>query len=147
MSNTFERMNCIDDLAVDVERWFYLDGGGKVQFKTISPAVFKDIQRKTVTKGVDYKKVEGTPSRLEYDKINLELQAELFWDEAIISWDEFCFKHPKTKEVIYCTPETCTRENKYLLISNSKKFLTFANDCMKKLEDDILAENEELEKN
>lgn len=140
-------MNCIDDLAVDVERWFPMEGGGRVQFKTISPAVFKEIQKQTVKKGVDYKKVEGTPSRLEYEKINLDLQAELFWNEAIASWDEFCFKHPKTKEIIYCTPETCTRENKYLLISNSKKFLKFANECMKELEDAVEEENVELEKN
>lgn len=140
-------MNCIDDLAVDKERRFYIEGGGWVQFRAVSPATFKSIHKKTVKQGIDYKKIEGTPSRIEYDKVDVDLQSELFWDAAIASWDEFCFKHPETKEIIYCTPETCTRENKYLLVSNSKKFLLFANECMKKLEEDVIAENIELEKN
>jgi len=140
-------MNCIDDLNEVKERWFYMDGGGKVRFQTVSPDKFKEIQRLTVKRKVDFKKVEGTPARLEYDEINTELQTELFWDASIVSWDEFCFKHPETKEVINCTPETCTRENKILLITCSAKFLKFANESLKTLTDEEVKKEKAAEKN
>ena len=64
-------MNCIDDLAVDKERRFDIEGGGWVQFRAVSPATFKSIHKKTVKQGIDYKKIEGTPSRIEYDKVDV----------------------------------------------------------------------------
>jgi hypothetical protein len=129
-------MNCLEDLGVAKEKWFFMEGGGKVQFRTVPPAEFRKIQKATVHHKVDFKKVEGTPARLEYVKTDEDLQNEMFWDYAIVSWDEFAFKHPETKAQILCTPETCTKENKMLLITMSSKFVKFANDSMKELSED-----------
>jgi len=126
-------MNIIDDLDEIKERWFFLPGGGKVMFRTISPEKFKEIQQKTVKKKIEFKKVEGTPGRFEVETVDSELQTKLFWDESIGSWDEFTFRLPGTKELINCTPETCTIENKFILISHSKKFLKFANESLETL--------------
>jgi hypothetical protein len=140
-------INCIDDLDAKKEKWFAMDGGGKVQFRTITQSEWRSIQKQTVKRKVDYKKVDGTPGRFEYDEINSELQNELFWDASIVSWDGFSFKHPETKAVITCTPESCTRENKLLLVLNSKKFLSFANEAIKELSDDETAQAKAAEKN
>ena len=95
---------------------------------------------------MDFKKVEGTPARLEYEELNMDLRNELFWDIAIVSWDEFCFKHPETKETILCTPDSCTRENKMLLLNNSKKFVAFANESYKALSEDEAEQAEQAGK-
>jgi hypothetical protein len=140
-------MNCIDDLNESKERWFDMTGGGKVQFRSVPAIEFRRIQKLTVKKKVDFKKVEGTPARLEYESVDQELQTELFWDYAIVSWDEFSFKHPETGKQILCTPETCTKENKAILIMCSKKFVTFANESMKALEEDERVQAETESKN
>lgn len=140
-------MNCLDDLNESKERWFEMDGGGKVQFRTVPVSEFRRIQKLTVKSKVDFKKIEGTPARLEYDKVDQDLQTELFWDYAIVSWDEFSFKHPETKELILCIPDTCTKENKMILVMCSKKFVTFANESMKVLDEDEKVQMETETKN
>lgn len=140
-------MNLIDDLDVSKEKWFEMDGGGRVQFRIVPPAMFREIQKKTVTQKVDFKKVEGTPARLEYEIVNTDLQNELFWDAAIVSWDDFSFRHPETKKVINCTPKTCTKENKLLLVTRSSRFITFANESLKALAEDESKEAEAEIKN
>lgn len=140
-------MNCIDDLNETKERWFEMDGGGRVMFRTVPASEYRKIQKLTTKHKVDFKKVEGTPARLEYDDVNLELQGELFWDAAIGSWNEFSFRHPETKALILCTPETCTKENKIILINCSRKFIAFANESMKKLDEEEKAQAEVAEKN
>jgi hypothetical protein len=140
-------MNCLEDLGAAKEKWFFMEGGGKVQLRTVPPNEFRKIQKATVRQKVDFKKVEGTPSRLPYEVIDTDLQNEMFWDYAIVSWNEFSFKHPETKEQILCTPATCTKENKMLLITQSSKFLKFANDSMKELSEDENKGAEVEEKN
>jgi len=131
-------MNCLDDLGeqVGTERWFEMDGGGKVQFRPVPIAEYRRIQKKTTKQKVDFKKVEGQPARLPYEEVDQDLATRLFWDYAIVSWDEFSFCHPETKEMVICTPETCTADNKFILINLSKKFVTFANESMKTLDED-----------
>lgn len=141
-------MNCLDDLGeqVGTERWFEMDGGGKVQFRPVPITEYRRIQKKTTKQKVDFKKVEGVPARLPYEDIDQDLQTRLFWDYAIVSWDEFSFKHPETKELIICTPETCTVENKIILINCSKKFVTFANESMKTIDEDEKARDTDEKK-
>lgn len=140
-------MNCLDDLNESKEKWFEMEGGGKVQFRSVPAMEFRRIQKLTTKKRVDFKKVEGTPARLEYDAVDQELQSELFWNYAIVSWDGFSFKHPETKATILCTPETCNKENKMILVMCSKKFVTFANESMKLLEEDEKMQTQVSEKN
>lgn len=139
-------LNCIDDFDVEKEKRFHMEGGGWVVFHIPNQTEWKEIRKKTVREKVDFKKVEGIPARLPYEETNKELQNELFWDYSIKDWGEFCFKHPTSKETIICTTETCTKENKLLLI-NSKKFVTFANESMEILTKDEAEQEKALEKN
>jgi hypothetical protein len=139
-------MTIIDTEEI-IPKWFEMEGGGRVQLRTISVADFKAIQKQTVRKKVEYKKVEGTPARFEYEEIDQDLQNTLYWDKVIQSWDEFSFRHPETGEMILCTPKTCTKENKVLLMTRSKKFLEFVVDSLKTLSEDEAARQESEEKN
>jgi hypothetical protein len=120
-------------------RFFEMEGGGRVQLRTISVADFKAIQKQTVRKRVDYKKVDGTPGRFEFEEINQDLQNELYWDAVIIGWENLTDRRGKDIP--------CTKENKVLLMTRSKKFLEFVVDSLKTLSEDEAARQESEEKN
>jgi hypothetical protein len=132
-------MTVIDDLDATKERWFVMDGGGRIQLKTISADAFKSIQKQTTKHKVDFKKVEGTPARLEYDEVNTELQNELFWDTVIVAWEDFFDRDEK--------PIVCNKENKILLMTKSAKFVKFVTDSLKVLSEDETLQAEQTEKN
>jgi hypothetical protein len=137
----------IVDLDDVIEKWFEMDGGGRVQLKTITPAAFKEIQKQTVKKKVDYKKVDNTPARFPYEEIDTDLQNELFWDIIIASWDGLSFKHPETGVIVLCTPDNCTKEYKTLLMTGSKKFSKFVTDSLNILSEDEAVQKKTEEKN
>ena len=110
-----------------------------MQLRTISVADFKAIQKQTVKKKVDYKRVEGMPGRFEYEAIDQDLQNELYWDAVIVGWENFTDKNGK--EI------PCTKENKVLLMSRSKKFLEFVVESLKTLSEDEAAQQEIERKN
>ena len=116
-----------------------MEGGGRVQLKTISVSDFKSIQKKTVRKKVDYQKVGGTPGRFEYEDVDQDLQNELYWDAVIVGWENLIDKNGK--EI------PCNRETKTLLMTRSKKFLEFVVESLKTLSEDEAAAQEEAEKN
>jgi hypothetical protein len=128
---------------IDIEdilpRWFEMEGGGRIQLRTISVADFKAIQKQTVRKKVDYKKIEGTPGRFEYEAIDQDLQNELYWDAVIVGWENLIDKNEK--------PIPCTRENKTLLMTRSKKFLEFVVESLKVLAEEEAAQQETERKN
>ena len=128
---------------IDVEetapRFFEMEGGGRIQLRTISVADFKAIQKQTVRKKVDYKKIEGTPGRFEYEAIDQDLQNELYWDAVIVGWENLIDKNEK--------PIPCTRENKTLLMTRSKKFLEFVVESLKVLAEEEAAQQETERKN
>lgn len=119
--------------------WFELDDGGRVQLKSLSAEDWKNIKKQTVVRKVDYKKVEGTPARLEYEKADEDLQNELFWDAVILNWEKFF--DVNGKEI------PCTKENKILLVSRSARFVKFVNDCLQTLDEDEAVRAEKAEKN
>lgn len=127
------------DLEETTPKWFEMEGGGRVQLRTISVADFKAIQKQTVKKKVDYKRVEGMPGRFEYEAIDQDLQNELYWDAVIVGWENFTDKNGK--EI------PCTKENKVLLMSRSKKFLEFVVESLKTLSEDEAAQQEIERKN
>jgi len=127
------------DLSEPVSRFFEMEGGGRVQLRTISVADFKTIQKQTVKKKVDYKKVEGQAGRFEYEAIDQDLQNELYWDAVIVGWENLIDKNGK--EI------PCNRETKTLLMTRSKKFLEFVVESLKTLSEDEAAAQEEAEKN
>jgi hypothetical protein len=120
-------------------RFFEMEGGGRVQLRTISVADFKAIQKQTVRKKVDYKKVDGTPGRFEFEVIDQDLQNELYWDAVIVGWENLMDKKGD--------PIPCTKENKVLLMTRSKKFLEFVVESLKTLSEDEAAQQEIEEKN
>lgn len=116
-----------------------MEGGGKVYLKAITSEEFNAINKKTTKKKVEYRKVDGTASRFEYEEIDYDLRAELFYDAAIIDWENFV--DSKGNEI------PCTKENKMLFMNKSVAFSKFIADSIKILTDDTTRENEEAEKN
>jgi len=127
------------DLTEKPSTWFDLDGGGRVQLRSITADDWKEIRKQTVKKKVDFKKVDGTPARLEYEEVNEELQNELFWDKIIVDWENF---FDGKGNLI-----PCTKENKILLMMRSVKFQKFISECHKTLADDEAQQAEEAGKN
>ena len=127
------------DLEETIPRFFEMEGGGRVQLKTISVADFKAIQKQTVKKKIDYKRVDGVPGRFEYEAVDQELQNELYWDAVIVGWEYLTDKNGK--EI------PCTMENKALLMTRSKKFLEFVVESLKALAEDEAVQQEKERKN
>lgn len=116
------------DLGEVPAKVFEMDGGGRVQLKTVSAEEFKAIRKQTVKKRVDFKKVDGVPGRFPFEEVDEDLQNELFWDAVIVSWENFSDKNGK--EI------PCTKENKVLLMTRSAKFSKFVADSLKTLGED-----------
>jgi len=119
--------------------FFEMDGGGRVELRTLSYDALKKINKETTRKRVDFKKVEGTPGRFEYEEVNEELQNELFWDYCIMSWENLF--DLKEKEI------PCTKENKILLMTRSAQFAKFISDSLETLGKDEANQAEAFEKN
>ena len=119
--------------------FFEMDGGGRVQLRTLSYADLKVINKQTTRKKVDFKKVEGTPGRFEYEEVNEELQNELFWDHCIVSWENLF--DSKEKAI------PCTKENKVLLMTRSAQFAKFISASLATLGADEIEEAAVAEKN
>ena len=107
--------------------WFEMEGGGRIQLRTMTADDFKIIRRQTVSRKVEYKRVEGKAERFEIEEVKDDLQTELFWDYIIVGWENLY----DGKEVAI----PCTKENKMLLLSLSAKFLKFVTDCLQSLND------------
>ncbi len=120
-------------------KFFEMDGGGRVQLRTVPPEAFKAIRKQTVKKKVDFKKIEGTPVRLEHEEVDDDLQNELFWDYVIVSWENLFDAKEK--------PIPCTKENKALLMNRSPKFVVFISESLKTLNEDEQREAGVITKN
>ena len=127
------------DLEEKQGAWFDMEGGGKVQLRTLTTDEWKAIRKQTVKQKVDFKKVDGTPGRFPYEEVNEDLQNELFWDAVIVSWEKLF--DGKGNEI------PCTKENKILLMSRSAKFAKVVADGLKIMAEDETAQAEASEKN
>ena len=127
------------NLEERISTWFEMDGGGRVELRTLSYDALKKINKQSTRKKVDFKKVEGTPGRFEYEEVNEELQNELFWDHCILAWENLY----DSKEVEI----PCTKENKVLLMTKSAQFAKFISDSLETLNKDEAAQAETAEKN
>jgi len=125
--------------AKDEGAWFDLEGGGRIQLRTLSIEILTDIRKQCIKKVIEYKRVDGKAERFEVEKENTDLSNELFWDYCIVAWEKFI--DGKGNEI------PCTKENKILLMMRSQKFVRFVSDCLKKLTEDEEARIEGLEKN
>lgn len=120
-------------------RFFEMEGGGRVQLQIVSADAFRAIQKQTVKKKIDFKKVEGTPGRFEFEEVDTDLQNALFWDAVIVSWENLFDKNKK--------PIPCTKENKVLLMTRSAMFAKFVADSLKTLGEDEAMRAEEVRGN
>ncbi len=119
-------MTDIDFDEVVTAKWFEMEGGGRLQLRIPGIAEWKRIFKQTTHKKVEFKKVEGTPARFESENIDKDLQNELFLDATIVNFENFT-----NKGVLI----PCTKENKILLMNNTK-FAQFFNESFKTLTED-----------
>jgi hypothetical protein len=127
------------DLEESKGVWFELEGGGRVQLRSLSISDWKDIRKKTVTKKIEYKRVEGKAERFVAEDVNNDLENELFWDAVIVAWENLY--DVKGKEI------PCTKENKIMLMEKSKKFAAFIAESLNTLTEQETAQIEVSEKN
>lgn len=130
-------MTDIDFDEVGTAKWFEMEGGGRLQLRVPTLSDWKRIRKQVFHKKVEFKKVDGTPGRFEYEEVNEELQNELFWDATIVNFENFT-----NKEVLI----PCTKENKILLMTNSK-FAKFFRESFETLIEDEAKQEEISEKN
>jgi hypothetical protein len=117
--------------------WFEAEDGGRIQIRIPTMSDWKGIRRQTVRKKVEFKKVEGTAGRFEFEEVNEDLQNELFWDMAIVNFENFT-----NKGVLI----PCTKENKIRLMANAK-FAKFFSESFKTLTEDVASRPEVAKKN
>ena len=119
--------------------WFEMEGGGRIQLRTLTSIDMKEIRKKTTKRKVDYKRIEGKAERFDVEEVDKDLENELFWDRVIVAWENLF----DSKE----RPIECTRENKVLLMSRSMKFVQFITESMDQIAKDETAKEEDAEKN
>ena len=119
--------------------WFEMDGGGRVQLRTLTYNALKQITKQSTRKQVTFKKVEGTPGRFEYEDVDEDLKNELFWDHCIVAWENLF--DSKEKAI------PCNKENKILLMTRSSQFLKFITSSLEVLSKDEEDHTQAAEKN
>ena len=119
--------------------WFGMEGGGRVQLKVLSRDEWRAILARTVTRTPEYAKLDGKWERFEVNKVDEELQNELFWDALIVAWEGLF--DGKGAEI------PCTKETKALLMLTQPAFAKFVGECIDALAKGEAARAEALEKN
>jgi hypothetical protein len=127
------------DLSENPGVWFDMEGGGRVQLKTLAAEDLKAIRKQSAKKRVEYKRIEGKAERFDVEDVDEDAQNQLFWDHVIMSWEKFFDSKGE--------PIPCTKENKVLLMQRSIKFARFVTEAMKTLSEDETAQAEATEKN
>ena len=129
----------IFDLEERPGTWFDMEGGGRVQLKTLSAEGWKSIRDQSVKVVPEYRKLDGKWERFEVEKKDDDLQNRLFWDAVIVSWENL--QNGKGQDI------PCTPENKMLLMLTQHKFSRFVNECTDTLTKDESTRAAASEKN
>jgi hypothetical protein len=127
------------DLSENPGVWFDMEGGGRVQLKTLAAEDLKAIRKQSAKKRVEYKRIEGKAERFDVEDVDEDAQNQLFWDHVIMSWEKFFDSKGE--------PIPCTKENKVLLMQRSIKFARFVTEALRTLSEDETAQAEATEKN
>ena len=122
--------------------WFDLEGGGRIKLREVDIDTHKRIEKATVKQKVEYKKVEGTPQRFQFDEVNRDLQIEMFWGHVIEDWEDVYIQGAEGE------PEAleCTAENKKRLMK-IPAFMDVLLGFYSQLSEDNAARQKALEKN
>jgi len=127
------------DLEAKPGVWFEMEGGGRVQLKTLGASEWKAIRAKSVKTVSEYQKLDGKWERFEVEKKDDDLQNFLFWDSVIVAWENLL--DGKGQAI------PCTAENKSLLMLTQPKFSKFIGECSEALAKDETDRAEQSEKN
>jgi len=116
------------DLTEKPGSWFEMEGGGRVQLKTISTDEWREIQKATVKKGPpEYPKLDDKYQRFQADIVDGDLQMEMIWDKTILAWENLMDKGGE--------PIPCTKEFKVkLMLMKSPAFRDFYLEKMKAID-------------
>lgn len=108
---------------------------GSITLRTLNSETLADIERKTRTRRVEYRRGQ----RHEVVDVNEALHSELLWDYAIVGWDGI--------EDENGVPIPCTRENKVTLMNGSPVFARIVGDLLDQLTEARIQRAESAEKN
>jgi hypothetical protein len=126
----------IFDIEEHQGAWFDLKDGGRVQLRLLSAADWREIKKKTESKGLpEYPKLDGEYKRFQPVIVDDDLQMELMWDKTIINWEKLFDKNNKP---IPCTMEWKTK----LMLMTDGVFREFYSDKIKGMTE---AENKKKE--
>lgn len=129
----------IFDLEAKPATWFDMDGGGRVQLRTLTAEGWKAIRAQSEKVVPEYRKLDGKWERFVVDKKDDDLQNKLFWDAVIVAWENLF--DGKRQEI------PCTADNKTLLMLTQPRFSRFIGECLDILTRDETARAEASEKN
>lgn len=119
--------------------WFDIVEGkpeeGRICLRVANGEALEEIRARTIKKKVEYKKGR----RFEAEEVNGKLQSELLWDYTIVGWENLADAGGKAIP--------CTKANKAKLMRGSLVFQRIVADCLDKLNDDLLEQQESEEKN
>lgn len=117
---------------------FYFDDAdpkrGSVTLRACPADVSSDMEKKTTTRRIEYKRGQ----RFEVVDRREEKWKELFYDYVIVGWEDVKANGK---------PLECNAANKLTLMGKSPVFATFVADCLEKLNNNMLERKELVEKN
>lgn len=117
---------------------FYFDDStpekGSVTLRACPADVLSDMEKKTTTRRVEYKRGQ----RFEVVDRREDRWKELFYDYVIVGWENIKANGQ---------PLECNAENKLKLMGQSPAFAAFVADSLEKLNNDIVDRKELVEKN
>jgi len=109
---------------------------GSVSLRVCAGDDLRAIRKQSAQDKVEYRR----GSRIEYKKVNEEVENTLLWDFCIVEWEGVLSEETNQ-------PIPCTKENKSLLMGKSPVFSKFVGDKLSILADIEDKEKEDLEKN
>jgi len=123
---------------------FYYPGTGKkewVELRNIPTSELRKLRKKVIRQEVEYYRPDNTnekPFRYEVDKIDDEKLFDEMWDYQIVNW-----------KIVKINGEEipCTKENKLLMVGNSKEFADWIVKCLNQLAIDEEKKRDKSEKN
>ena len=130
----------IFDIEEKPGTWFEMEGGGRVQLKTLSLRQYQKIFKATERKEPIFHEVGGKATLFERVIIDEDLRRQMINDAAIPAWENLFDKNS--------TPILCTTENReILMLMKDDIFRNFVNEKIKILIDSEIKAAEELPKN
>jgi hypothetical protein len=108
---------------------------GKICIRVMNAAKMQEITKATTKKRTEYKQGQ----RFEVAEVLEEKRSQMLWDYSIADWERLEDDDGK--------PIPCTAENKAKLMLENIGFSSFVSACISKLNADIDAIRENVEKN